>query len=175
MSGIKAPIQDVLNLIKGITQFQTIRVWNNQIAHEREGNYPSYAKPACFVEVLNDVTWGQLAQGDSSADLMFRFHIAHEFYDAQDGSFEQDLAVIDLRDAVIAAVMLTWPTGCGPMTKINEGFDYDHDNIYEYLVDFVTHFIDDTGAVKTITKQPPTDIEIDASFSAPKNYVIPQP
>lgn len=175
MAGIKQPIQDVLSQLKTVvTDLQTVRVFNNQIAMEREGKYPDYAKPAAFVEVMNDVEWGQLEGGVSAADIAFRVHLVHEFYDDQSGNFEQDLAIFDLRDKVIAALMLFEPTACGAMMKLQEQQDFDHDNLYVYTVDFITHFIDDKGAKTYQTITGPTPV-ITAQFTDPKNYIIPQP
>lgn len=156
-----------------LPQFLTVRLWNNQLQMEQEGAYQAYAKPAVFVEVLNDMVWEQLQGGFSASDLAFRFHIVHEYYDDQAGNFEQDLVVFDLRDALIAAFMLYKPTGCGPMTKITEQQDYDHANVIHYLVDFVTHFIDDAGVPTTIETTPPTTLEATVNFAPPKNYIIP--
>lgn len=173
MSGIRQPIEDVMTRIRTeLPQFLTVRIWNNQVDAEYNGDYQAYAKPACFVEVMNDVTWEQLSEGYSAADLGFRFHIVHEFYDDQAGNFEQDLIIFDLRDALISKFMLYKPVGCGHMTKISETMDYDHPNIYHMLVDFVTHFIDDKGAKQYIETTPPTDIELTASYIPPKNYLI---
>jgi hypothetical protein len=62
------------------------------------------------------------------------------------------------------------PSACGPMTLVTDTQDEDHTNIYEYLVGFVTHFLDDAGKVKTTEKAPPTDVQITAKFVEPKNY-----
>lgn len=175
MAGIKQPILDVMQQLKtAMPELQTIRIFNDQINREKEGRYPNYAKPAAFVEILTDVEWGQLAEGNSAADLAFRVHLVHEFYDAQDGTFEQDLTIFDLRDNCIASLMLFEPTACGAMQKITEVPDYGHDNLYVYLVDFVTHFVDDKGAKKYTTKAAPTDLEVSAQYIPPKNYIIPQ-
>lgn len=174
MAGIKQPIQDVITQLKTITDLQTVRVFNNQIAMEREGKYADYAKPAAFVEVQNDVEWGQLEGGVSAADLAFRIHLVHEYYDDQAGNFEQDLVIFDLRDKVIAALMLFEPTACSAMQKLQEQQDFDHDNLYEYTIDFITHFVDDKGAKQYISTTNPTPV-INAQFTEPKNYIIPQP
>ncbi len=174
MSGIRQPIEDVLTRIRTeLPQFLTVRVWNNQVEMEQDGKYQAYSKPACFIEVLNDVVWEQLSEGYSASDLAFRFHIVHEYYDDEQGNFEQDLVVFDLRDALIAKFMLYKPVGCGVMTKINEVMDYDHNNIYHLIVDFVTCFIDDKGAKQYIETTPPTALDLTAEFIAPKNYIIP--
>ena|ERR1043165_1792845 len=173
MAGIRQPIEDVMTRIRTeLPQFLTVRVWNNQVVMEHEGEYQAYAKPACFLEILNDVVWEQLGEGNSGADLAFRFHIVHEYYDDQAGNFEQDLVVFDLRDALIAKFMLYKPVGCGPMTKINEVMDYDHGNIYHMIVDFVAYFTDDKGAKQYIQTTPPTALDLTAQFVAPKNYLI---
>ncbi|MFX1704587.1 hypothetical protein PV783_11570 [Chitinophaga sp. CC14] len=166
MAGIKQPILDILNALKEIPALQFIRVWNNQIDYEKSGEQYNFPKPAAFVETLQGLLWDTLALGVSSADLIFRIHIAHEYYDAQDGTFEQDLVVFDIRDAVIEKLQLFKPTGCGPMTKILEEQDYEHDNIYHYTVDFAVNFIDTKGSPldpdsgKLITKDPPTGLQI---------------
>lgn len=174
MAGIKQPILDVMTQLRiQVPALQTIRIYNDQITREKEGRYPNYAKPAAFVEVLNDIEWNNLEGGVSAADLGFRVHIVHEFYDAQDGSFEQDLEVFDLRDSVIAALMLYEPTACSAMQKTTEVPDYTHDNLYVYMIDFVTHFIDDKGAKQYITATG-VQAQVDGKFIPPKNYIIPQ-
>ncbi|MGN7818791.1 hypothetical protein ACTJJB_01605 [Chitinophaga sp. 22536] len=166
MAGIKQPILDILNLLKTIPDFQIVRIWNNQIDYEKGGEYYNFPKPAVFLETVDGSTWDTLALGISSADLIFRVHIAHECYDAQDGTFEQDLIVFDLRDAVLEKLQLFHPTGCGPMTKILEAQDYEHDNIYHYTIDFAVNFIDTKGSPldpdsgKFITKDPPTGLQV---------------
>jgi hypothetical protein len=179
MAGIVEPLQDILTRAKAMVDpitgapiFQTVRVWNDQIQSENEGLY-TYMKPACFVEVAGDV-WFQLAEGVSSADVGIRLHLVHEFYDDQAGNFEQDLEVFRLRDAVIKEFMLFRPTGMGVITKTAEQQDYNHGNVYHYVVEFVGHFIDDTGTEETIQTEGPTDLEQEFKFIEPKNYIIPQ-
>lgn len=174
MAGLKQPILDVMQRIRdAVPAIQTIRIFNDQIIREREGHYPNYAKPAAFIEVLADIDWGQLPDGVSSSDLTFRVHIVHEFYDDQEGNFEQDLGVFDIRDSIIAALMLFEPTACAALTKITEVPDYGHDNLYVYIVDFITHFIDDKGQPVRVTITNPS-LEINGEFVQPKNYIIPQ-
>lgn len=174
MAGIKDPILDVMARIRAqIPEFLTVRIFNNQIRDERDGKYVDYPKPACFVEILNDVAWQTLQGGHAAADLGFRFHIVHEHYNNSDGTFEQDLAVFGLRDSIIKKFTLFKAIGCGPMALQAEGLDYDHDNIYEYIVDFVTHFIDDTGVKETIETVGATALQDNIQYVEPKNYIIP--
>lgn len=178
MSGIKAPIVDVMTKLRAIMQvdnptvpmFQTVRLWNNQTTYEKEGQYVGYNKPAVFLEVLNDVAWDQLLEGVTVADLGIVFHIIHEFYDDQAGNFEQDLIVFDLRDAITKAFMLYQPPGCCAMMKVSETMDYEHDNIYHYIVQFVCSFVDDKGIKTYAIQAPPTGVDLTAVFIDPKNY-----
>lgn len=178
MPGTRQPIEDILAKVRSmisvddmtVPMFRTVRIWNNQTEHEHKGQYVDYPKPACFLEVLNDVAWGQLLEGESIADLGFVFHIIHEYYDDQGGNFEQDLPVFDLRDAINKSFMLYKPPGCSHMMKASETMDYDHDNIYHMLVGFVSSFVDDTGAKTPLVKTPPTGMDLTAVFIDPKNY-----
>lgn len=173
MPKIKQPILDVCNRLKSnVPALQTVRIFNNQIEWERSGKYPNYMKPAAFVEPLADMQWEAIGEGYTTADVVFRIHIVHEFYDAGDGSFEQDLAIFDIRDSVIEALHLYEPTGTGMLSKILERPDYQHDNLYVYIVDFMAHNVDDAGAKKYTTVEG-VEPEINATFSEPKNYIIP--
>lgn len=169
MAGMKAPILDIMNRLKELPDFALVRIWNNQIEMRREGKHYDYPTPALFVEVINDPVWEQLGLGFQSADLGFRIHIEHEYYDAQDGTMEQDLVVFDLRDKVVAKLSLYEPSACGPLTKTSEAQDYDHDNIYHYTIDFVCNFIDSTGSPydpnsgQYIDKLPPTGVQIEVN------------
>lgn len=177
MPGIKSPLADVKAKVKALTVdgallFQTVRVWNNQVEQEEDLEYVAYAKPACFIEILTEVVWEQLGQGFSTADIGFRFHLVHEFVDNQAGDFEEDLAIFDLRDKLIAAFTLYMPPGCGSMMKINEEQDIGHKNVYHYVVEFVCSFVDNVGAKTYIETTPPTTGEVQAVFIDPKNYTI---
>lgn len=170
MAGIKAPILDILNKLAEISDFRMIRIWNNQINYEKDGQLYNFPKPAAFLEVINDPIYEQLGLGFQSSDVGWRIHICHEFYDAQDGSFEQDLPIFDLRDKVVAKLSLFEPTACGPLTRVAETQDYEHDNIYHYIIEFVCNFIDSKGSPydpdsgSYIDKQPPTALQVNANI-----------
>lgn len=166
MAGIKEPILDILTKLREITELQFVRVWNNQIETRKDGQHYDYPTPAAFVEVINEPVWEQLGVGFQGADLGIKIHLEHNYYDAQDGTFEQDLVIFDLRDKIVAKLSLYEATACGPLTKTGEAQDYDHDNVYHYTIDFVCHFIDskgspyDPGAGKYVEKEAPTGLQI---------------
>jgi hypothetical protein len=154
MSGIKASIQSVMTKLQeivvrsndSVSRNVVARIWNNQVAHDKDGTQASFLKPAVFVEVQNGVTWQQLGEGYQSADLAFCIHLVHEQLDAADGTMEQDLVIFDLRDQVLNKLALYEPTGCGPLTHVGEQQDFDHDNVYHYTVNFICNFTETPGS-----------------------------
>lgn len=152
--------------------FQTINVWNNQTKYERDGDYPNFAKPALFVEVVKNPDIGALPGGVSSADVAVIFHVVHEFVNAG-SDFEQNLAVFDLVNQVQKVFTLYKAPGCGPMVLFNETQDQEHTQIYEYMVGFVAHFIDTAGMPDKLDATMPAELQQTAIFVQPKNYIIP--
>lgn len=188
MAGIRQPIENVLTKLReltvtngdGSTVTPHVRIWNNNLQSMKQGESYMFPLPAMFVEVLNDQIYQTIGQEFRAADLTFRIHILHEFYDAQDGTFEQDLLVYDIRDKVIALLTYYEPTACGPLEALTEIQDYDHDNIYHYMIDFVCHFIDskgsrlDPGSSYYQEKQPPTDMQIGNSVENGNGQLVTQ-
>lgn len=122
------------------------RVFNNQINRQRAGKGAAVPLPAAFVEVLAPESYNRLLNGVSESDLIFRIHLVHWFADAQDGTFDQDLLIFDLRDRVIALLSNYQLTACGNLVLLAETQDYDHDDVYVILMDFKTGFIDTKGS-----------------------------
>lgn len=160
MSGIKQPIQDILTRLSAIqvtnNDNQTVglhsRVWNNQLRNveERDGSkIPIFPTPAAFVEIISPASYEIIGIGFRSADIGIRIHLVHEYLN-QDGTFEQDLIIFDLRDNVLAhknnpinpGLSSFCPTACGPLNCVREEQDFDHNNLYHYILDFVCNFTD---------------------------------
>lgn len=194
MAGIKAPLQDILTKLAtlDVTNRDSgqvklyARVWNNHLQAEQEGKIYDYPKPAAFVEILSPIVFQEIGGNYRSADLGINIHLVHEFYNAE-GSFEQDLEIFDLRDKVLALLSQYKPTGCGLMVCVTEEQDYDHGNLYHYVLGFVCNFTDSKGspydenAGKYIDKTPPTDVDIQVTTaeqpvfnSISQPYRIPQ-
>ena len=164
MSGIKQPITDVLTMLTAIqvnnaeggTGNLYARIWNNQlrdIENEKGSKIPIFPRPAAFLEIVSPAQFETIGIGFRSADLGFKIHLIGEFYN-NDGTFEQDLAIFDLRDQILAhyqnpvspGLSGYCPTCCGPLNCINESQDYDHENLYHYVLDFVCNFTDTKGS-----------------------------
>jgi len=186
MPGIKQPLQDMLTRLTtlqvvngdGNTVDLYSRVWNNQIRYEEDGKLYNFPKPAAFVEIVSPATFETLGQGYQSCDIGFKIHLSHENYN-NEGTFEQDLLIFDLRDHVRALLTAYRPTNCGPLNCISEQQDYEHSNVYHYIIDFVCNFTDTTGSKldsehpdKYIDSVPPTDLVLNVTKNP--NYLIPQ-
>lgn len=175
MAGIKQPLQDILTQLTTLQVInqdkQTVplfaRMWNNQFKRLEAGELEAIPLPSAFVEKLNPDNYTRIGIGFDAADIIFRIHVGHWFVDATDGTFEQDLAIYDLRDRVVALLSDYKPTGCGRMLRIAENQDYDYKRVNVYEIDFKTHFIDSKGSkydpssTYFADSTPPTGLEID--------------
>ncbi|HXR84326.1 MAG TPA: hypothetical protein VN722_08460 [Hanamia sp.] len=153
MAGIKQPIQDILTKLTAISvtnaDLQSVglfaRIWNNQLKNIRDGKDYTWPRPAAFVEVVSPAIYEIIGLGFRSSDLGIRIHLIHDFYN-QDGTLEQDLSIFDIRDTVLLNLSQYCPTACGPLNCVNEEQDYDHDNLYHYILEFSTNFTDSKGS-----------------------------
>lgn len=149
MAGIKEAIQSILSQIETLTVFQHVRVWNNQVADENDGQLYDFPKPAAFVEVRTPNSFLPLGGAYSQSDITVAIHIVHEQFDAGNGTFEQNFDVFDLRKQLIASLTNFQPSQCGRLFKTAEFQDYDHTNIYHYIVEWMTGLIDTDGVTTT--------------------------
>lgn len=194
MARIKDAIKDVLGRLSGIKVINQdgseadmyARIYNGQIDAEGSGKLGyNYPKPATFLEVMNDQMYDSIGLGFQAADLVFRIHLVHEYYN-EDGTFEQDLEIYDLRDKVVSLLSFFKPAGCGVLERRAEQQDYAHNNIYHYVIDFACNFIDSTASKYDsdhpdayIYSNPPTDLEINVDiekvdYGVRKNFIIPK-
>jgi hypothetical protein len=164
MSGLKQPILDILtkltsiqvvNLNRDATPLYA-RIWNNQLQHMTDGSGYTFHRPACFVEIINSVSFEMMGEGFRNADLGIRLHLIHDFYN-QDGTFEQDLEIFDLRDLILSSLKFFIPTACGPLQCVREEQEYDHANTYHYILDFICNFVDSKSSKQD--DQNPTEFE----------------
>lgn len=139
-----------------------VRIWNNQLRRDENGNMQAFGKPAFFLEVL-PFRYNRIGNGVRSADPTFRIHVIDEEYDAADGTMDQNLGVFTYRDDIVWLLTDFQPAGCGLLTSVEEGQDDKHNNLYHLTVDFITNFTDYKGSKNDPArnfyqfKQPPTD------------------
>lgn len=115
-----------------------------------DGKIESYPLPATFIEVVPAQEHTQLGAGYTESDVTFRIHIVQSEYDAGDGTMEENKTIFGLRDTVVALLTYYEPPGCSGLMKVAESQDYEHTNVYHYILDFKASFIDTTGAIVPI-------------------------
>jgi hypothetical protein len=122
------------------------RVWNNQVERLRAGTSQVYQMPCALVETITDTGQARpIGGGYYSIPIVFRVHILNMHLNTE-GSFEQDLTIYALRDAVASKLNRFKPDACGFLALSMETPDFDHDALYHYSMDFETELIDSSGS-----------------------------
>lgn len=156
----------ILNIgVTGSTIFNFTQVWNNQLEHLKSSDDYMYQLPCVLLE-MNTTNFNQLGCGYQNIDMNIKFHIIQDFYNGDNMS--ENLSIFTLRDYIVKTFSLHNPDKCGSFIKTNEYQDYNHKNLYHYIVEYVTNYIDDTYA-NEILLQP---IPINATLVADIKYNI---
>lgn len=134
-----------------VTKGITVRIYNNQIERMMTEDKDWIPRPCILVEIVNNQDYQALGEGYRISDITFRCHILQDFMN-QDGSQDQNLLIFSLRDSLISLLNLWSPTGCGPLVAVSEIQEYDHVNVYHYVVDFKAAFVDGAGSIQTRTQ-----------------------
>ena len=159
-------VKDILAKLSESGTFKYVRVFNNQFQQLEDGTVESFPCPFCLVEMVNPSEYTQLGLGFTASDIIFRIHIGDSELDAQGDSMEQNLSIFAYRNESITTLTYYQPNGCSGLMKVAESQDYQHTNLYHYVIDFKCSFIDSV-ADKTqgqIIKQAPTDLEVNGDF-----------
>ena len=149
-------IQGVLNYTETIPNVEPlhVRVWNNQVQGMIDQSIQAIPLPAVFVEfVFNG--GGHDAEYLTARDMTVRFHIVTELLNTE-GSFEQNMKIYDLRDLILQ-YFTKWhvdtaglPFNFTPFQLVGEQPQYDHTNLYEYVIEFSTYFSQALGTAQQI-------------------------
>lgn len=145
MAGIKEATNSVLSQLQTILDLKTVRVYNNDFKALEAGKCEIFALPAALVEIVSIENMLPVGAGFSSSDLTVRIHVGHEYYN-QDGTLNQDLTIFDLKDKIVRKLSGWAGVGCSSFQRVGESQNFEHDNVYVYMVDFSTHFIDSAGS-----------------------------
>ena len=162
MASIKDSILSIALKLQTLSDLQFVGIWNNQLAEDLNGQIYSFPKPAAFVEAIMPNAWMPLGLGYSQSDVIFAIHIIHEEYDAGNGNYEQDTNVYDLKTKINQLLTYFVPTQGGRLMKISEQQEYNHNNLYHYIIQFNCGVIDNDADTtrNDISKSPLTDITI---------------
>lgn len=129
-----------------------VRMWNNQLERLINGDQSDFSlfgvngdTPAILIEFVSPATIMHLGNGVQIYDpLDIRVHILHQFFDAQDGTQDQDVVVLDIAEAVYFALN-SWfssTVAYGQFVRISEEWDYDHPDVYHFVQTYRTTYVD---------------------------------
>jgi hypothetical protein len=151
--------------------FQKTAVWNNQVRKMLDGSGVFYESPSCFLEMRPEKSM-QMADNITVTDVCWKIHIVHGQLDAgDDENMDQNLMVFQLRDLVKSEFVGFEPESCSTMFCEDEEQDYDHGNIYHYILSFKSCLKDTKGSMydpdqtRFIYSTPPTNLELQTGFT----------
>lgn len=145
--GLKAFVNNILTHAEAIPvsggTFH-VDIWNNQVQFMRDRTIEAIPLPALFVEVLF-TNGGHDAERMTTRDVQVRLHIVMEKLNTE-GTFARNTVIYDYRDLVLQ-YFSKWHVSTGnnpyeftPFQYTGEEPQYDHDNLYEYVLEFSTTF-----------------------------------
>lgn len=133
-----------------------VDIWNNQVQYMRDQQIEAIPLPALFVEVLFS-SGGHDADVLTTREVQVRAHIVMEKMNME-GKFARNTEIYDMRDLVLQYFSKYHESVNGlsyeftPLQYTGEQPQYDHDNLYEYVLEFSTMFSQNLGTYQT-TKQ----------------------
>jgi hypothetical protein len=118
---------------------------------EDGGSY-SFPFPCAFVEIGTD-EFGQLGSNFQGIDIDVKIHIGNDYYNG--AQFDDNLNIFALRDLAVKKLNMFKPTSSGNLVKVTETQDYNHSNVYHYILQYKTHYIDQTAVQADNLTTPP--------------------
>lgn len=154
------------------TAVKHVGLWNNQVEYWRMQENPEYAVrfPAVFIELPTEVNGDVIGDNKQIFDPYdIKIHIVSVKLNSYESGdvMEENWEPFDLKTAVYKALQLFRFTGSGPMNRITEGADNDHDNIYHFLQIYRTTWLD----LSVLPKKEVT--EVDPPFTWDNNVDYP--
>lgn len=178
---------DLLNGIKSINPdnlpkqyFKYYNVWDNQIEKMISSKGYSFNTPAVFFEIIfEDVN--VIGQGYSKNNIKIYFHIVNSVLNTnpvESNAMERNLQIITPRDLIKNKFNLNKNLSCNTLMVCGEKLDYKHDNLYHYIIEFKSSFIDSVGSeidsgdtIKGFLINPTLDLDIFFYWVSGKTYV----
>ena len=126
-----------------LTTIKHIAVYNDQLGLVDDRNSASYDYPAVFIEMVTDIPARSVGNGVQLYEpLDIRIHIVYQQLDSQLGTLDENLDVLDFKQTVYQNLQGFEPNGASTFFRVSEVQDYQHTNIYHYIVTFRTTYLD---------------------------------
>jgi len=150
-------INEIITYLQSTNLFQTINIWNNQFDYIDEGSSYSFAMPCAFIE-LNNNNSQDIGGKYQGSDVKLNIHLGNDVYNSD--NFEVNHSIYTLRNDTIKALSTFKPTTSSPLIKTSEEQDYQHSNVYHYILNYKLHWIDATAVPTDTLTTPPIDLNI---------------
>lgn len=131
-----------------VSDLQHVRMWNNQHLWVIEGKMELFGNPSAFIE-FESGNIDQMGEGIQIYNpLTFKVHLLDWQMDAGDGTFEQNLAIYDLKDKVFQALQKFNPgktDSSDPASiciRVAEEQDYEHKGLYHFIQTYKATLVD---------------------------------
>ena len=151
-------------LISALTAYNVnyVRIYKNQLKSLLNGEINDLAlindkgdKVAIIVQFMSPMPIETLGNGWQVYNpLNIKLHILHQFFDAQDGTQDQDLIILDIAEKIYDAFQewmpdtvtidgIDYPVNVGVMTRTSEEQEEeDYGNVYCFKQNYTTTFTD---------------------------------
>lgn len=134
----------IINKFAETTVFNQVAIYNKQVQRLLRGQSYNIFLPACYIEITEKNVM-QLLDYHTASDLDIRFHIVMSQLDSTDGSMDQNLYVYKLRNTVKGLFSLFKLDTGGFFQWVDEDQDYNHGNVYHYVIRYRAHQVDLTA------------------------------
>lgn len=148
------------------TPITFIRIWNNNVEWLEQGkDEVSYSLPAIFIEFVSPLNWKQIGNGVQTLDdLHIKIHYVMEQLDAADGTMSQNLDVLADAETLFTIIEDQYLANIpiGVLTRVGEIMDDNHDNIYHFVQEYETTWVDSAmnRPVKGKLSVPPLELQL---------------
>lgn len=115
-----------------VPELKTIRLFNDQFNHSNDQRDEApFLYPCVFIQFI-DIQTADLTQNVQQANFTTRIHFGFENYE------DEDVTMFALKAKIYKALQHFGANFFGPMVRVSEEQDHEHNNIYIYLIDFQT-------------------------------------
>lgn len=149
-------------ILTELPEIKTVKIWNGNLDAITKGEDDPYDLPAVMIEFPDLIKWDQLGNGIQIVDpLEISFHVIQDFYDAQDGTKDNNLIIFLLTDKLRNIIQDWMPASFtitpgsaytnyagtyilpfGVFTREKEIQDKNHSNLYHFIQSYLTTWVD---------------------------------
>jgi len=155
----------------GITTPLYTILWNNQIEYLRQGLTLALPNLCAFIEIIVDSSNSIGGRSyNLENDLTINIHLMHTHYSTESMQ-DENLLVYDFRKLVIDALYdFKANNMVATFDKVGETMDFDHDNIYHYILSYKTRIREqiNTSGIFTLSV-PPVYLQVNLN----NNQILP--